>query len=260
MKKNRLWAAALAAIVAISAIPMVSASASTAPRVVSDTPQAISRVQNGSYQFKFTVYGTHAKLTIVSGNTKVLQTVKLKTAKDKSGNDVYYFQVKAVGKPGTRAGVYTTLPGKKGVKQCVVTVAQKTVSFQNYYAGFVPDNSKSLKIGEKELPDSDILLSTKKDWNAFREKYLRDSIDVGYYSNSDIDFSKYAVLYHSIKWAKQDVMGGADGIPDKVVIGNDGKPALEMKNFANGYRITAANLPYDERFVTIVLVKQSDLK
>ena len=259
MKKDKLLAVVLSALVAASAIPLAGAAASAAPRVASDTPQAISRTLGELYQFKFTVYGTHAKPDIASGNTKVLQAVKLRAAKDKKGDDIYYFEVKAIGRPGTSAGVYATLPGKKGVKECVVTVIEKAVPFQNYYAGFVPDNNKSLKIGEQELPTGDVLLSTEKEWSAFRNKYLRDNIDVGYYSNSDIDFSKYAVLYHSDKWSKQNVMGGTDGLPDKVVI-SDGKPVLVTKKFGNDYRITAVDLPYNERFVTIVLVKQSSLK
>ncbi len=87
--------------------------ASAAPRVASDTPQAISRTQGELYQFKFTVYGTHAKPVIVSGSGKMLQAVKLNAAKDKKGDDIYYFQVKAIGKPGTSAGVYTTLAGEE---------------------------------------------------------------------------------------------------------------------------------------------------
>lgn len=259
MTKNRLLAAALTVLVAASAFPAVGASATVAPRVASDTPQAISRAQGERYQFKFTVYGTHAKPRIVSGSGNILQAVNLKAAKDRSGNDIYYFQVKAVGKAGMSAGVYSTLPGKKSVRQCVVTVTEKAVAFQNYYAGFVPDKKKSLKIGERELPTGDILLSTKKDWDAFRGKYLRDSTDVGYYSGAGVDFSKYAVLYHSRKWAKQNVMGGADGIPDKVVM-EGGKPVLKTKQIGGGYRVTAANVFSDQRFVTLVLVKKSDLK
>ncbi len=257
MKKSRLLAAALAVLAAASVCPASAASAA-APHVASDTPQTISLAQDETYQFKFTVYGTHEKPDIASGSPKVLKAVQLKAEKEKGG-DIYYFQVKAVGEPGNTAGVYTTLPGKKAVKQCIVTVIEKTVPFENYYAGFVPDDSKSLKIGEQDLPEGDVLLSAKKDWDAFRQKYLRDSVDVGYYSEKDIDFSKYAVLYHSCKWAKQDVMGRSDGLPDKVVK-KHGKPVLETKDFGGGYHITAANVFSDQRFVTLVLVKKSDLK
>lgn len=259
MKKKGLLAVVLCAIIALAAFPVMSVFASAAPRVASDTAQAIKRMQGALYQFKFTVYGTHAKPVIVTGSGKVLQAVKLNAGKDKKGDDIYYFQVKAIGKPGSSCGIYTTLPGKKAVKQCVVTVTENSVPFENYYAGFVPDKSKTLKIGQQQLPEGDILLRTKKDWSAFRQKYLRDSIDVGYYSSSDIDFSKYAVLYHSYKWAKQDVMGGTNGLPDKVVMAN-GKPVLNMKGFGNSYRITAPNHSYDQRFVTIVLVKQASLR
>ncbi len=48
-------------------------------------------------------------------------------------------------------------------------------------------------------------------------------------------------------------------MPDKVVM-TDGKPVLNMKGFGNGYRITASNHSFDQRFVTIVLVKQASLR
>lgn len=259
MKKSRLLAAALAVLIAVSSFPVFQAFAAVAPHVVSDTPKAISRTLNETYQFKFTVYGTHAKPKIEAGNKKVLETMKLTASKDKKGNDVYYFQVRVIGAPGTAAGIYTTLPGQAGVRQCVVNVIEKVIPYRNLYAGFVLQNSKSLKIGEKELPIGDILLGSEKDWKSFRNQYLSNSIDVGYFAEQDIDFKKDAILYHSQNSAKQDVFANAAAI-EKVVLENH-KPVLYEKSFGNGFRITTTNYPYAQhRYVILVVVKKSDLK
>lgn len=258
MKKCRLLVALLVVVVAAAMIsPSVSLAAGS-PRVASDTAMSISRAQYSFYQFRLTVYGTHAKPSITVGDGKVLQTQKTAAAKDKQGNDVYYFLVKAVGAPGSSAGVYTKLPGQKAVKQCVVRVVEKTVPYQYYYAGFVLQNSKSLKIGARDLPNGDTLFATQKEWNAFRSKYLSDSIDLNYARSTDIDFSKDSVLYHSQNAAKQDVMANAY-LVDKVVLEN-GKPVLYGKDFGGGFRITAANYSFaDHKYVVLVLLKKSDL-
>lgn len=122
MKKQKLLAAVLTLAIWASCMPI--ASAADAPYVQSDTTMSFTRPQNETYQVKFTVHGTHANPQIVAGNGNVLQTQNVTKTKDSSGNDVYYFKVKAIGAPGTTSAIYTTLPGQAPVRHFVITVVK----------------------------------------------------------------------------------------------------------------------------------------
>lgn len=253
MKRSGLLACVLAVLIALSCFPASGAFAAVTPYVASDTAKSVSLAQNETYQFKFTVYGTHAKPKISSANRNILTSLTLTSSRDSKGNDVYYFKVKAVGEPGTSTGVYTTLPGRTSVRQCIVNIVRKTVPYRFLYAGFVPENDKTLKLGQ--LPTGNLLLGTEKDWDAFKSKYLRYSPDVDYSSQTSFDFNRDSILYHSQPSAKQNVYGTAAAI-DKVALENH-KPVLYEKSFENGFRITASG---DRRYVVLVLVKKSDIK
>lgn len=121
--KKRLIATFVSLVIALSGFS--TAFAATGPYVESDTTVSFTRPQNETYQVKFTVYGTHANPQIVAGNGSVLQTQNVTKTKDSSGNDVYYFKVKAVGDVGTTSAIYTTLPGQAAVRHFVLTVAEK---------------------------------------------------------------------------------------------------------------------------------------
>jgi hypothetical protein len=104
------------------------------------------------------------------------------------------------------------------------------------------------------------LLGTEKEWNAFFQKYLQNDADVNYSEipgNPDnFDFSKNSILYHSNLSAKEDVYSYAYPI-DKIVLGDDHKPALsEKEDFGGGFRITANN----SRYIILVSLKKSDLR
>jgi len=124
--KNILSAVVLSLFVACLGIPVFAASS---VYVQSDTTMSFTRKQGETYQVKFTVHGTHADPKIAAGDGSVLQTLNVVKTKDASGNDVYYFKVKAIGAPGTSSAIYTTLPGQSGVRQFVITV-NKTLTAQ----------------------------------------------------------------------------------------------------------------------------------
>lgn len=132
MKKATLLASILTLVIVMSCVTM--AFAATTPYVQSDTTISFTRVQNETYQVKFTVYGTHENPKIAAGNGSVLQTQNVVKTKDSSGNDVYYFKVKAIGNPGTTSAIYTTLPGQSAVRHFVITVI-KTYPAGMYKAG-----------------------------------------------------------------------------------------------------------------------------
>lgn len=123
MKKAKFVSLALSLLIACSGVPAFAASS---PYVQSDTTVSFTRVQGETYQVKFTVHGTHANPKIAAGNGSVLQTLNVIKTKDSSGNDVYYFKVKAIGAVGTTSAIYTTLPGQSSVRQFVITVAEKS--------------------------------------------------------------------------------------------------------------------------------------
>jgi len=174
---------------------------------------------------------------------------------DSKGNLAYYVRVQAIGAPGTSSGVYTALPGQEPVKQCTVRVTEKTVPFRNLYAGFVLENNTTLKLGG--LPTGDVLLDTKKDWDAFVSKYLKNSADLEKELPS-IDFTKDSVLYHSDSADKQNSFAAAR-LADLVAI-EDRKPVLREKDFGDGFRVTTANYSFAEyRYVVLVLLKKADL-
>jgi len=125
MKKASLLASVLTLVIVMSCVTM--AFAATTPYVESDTTISFTRVQNETYQVKFTVHGTHENPKIAAGNGSVLQTQNVVKTKDSSANDVYYFKVKAIGNPGTTSAIYTTLPGQSAVQHFVITVMKPYV-------------------------------------------------------------------------------------------------------------------------------------
>lgn len=151
MKKAKFVSLALSLLIACSGIPAFAASS---PYVQSDTTVSFTRVQGETYQVKFTVHGTHANPKIAAGNGSVLQTLNVIKTKDSSGNDVYYFKVKAIGAVGTTSAIYTTLPGQSSVRQFVITVAEKSKPLS------AEDIAKELKDGG--LPIGNVVVYTSE--------------------------------------------------------------------------------------------------
>ena len=88
--------------------------------LISDTVSPFTMKPGAIYQFKFTLVGGATGTPIISsGNSSVLSVVSTV----KSGNSFY---VKVQAKNNGCTSVYTTLPGQKVVRQCVVNVAGGT--------------------------------------------------------------------------------------------------------------------------------------
>ena len=123
--KKVILSLALSLLISCSGILAFAASS---PYVQSDTTISFTRPQGETYQVKFTVHGTHANPKIAAGNGNVLQTQNVVKTKDSSGNDVYFFKVKAIGAVGTTSAIYTTLPGQSAVRHFVITVGKPSSS------------------------------------------------------------------------------------------------------------------------------------
>ncbi|WP_050697360.1 glycoside hydrolase family 97 N-terminal domain-containing protein [Anaeromassilibacillus senegalensis] len=101
-----------------SAGTAVAGAQNTAAYVRSDTTMNFALKRGQAYCFKMTVFngnGLAPNFTVGDGSVLKTQFVA------QIGND-YYFRVWAIGAPGTSAGVYTSLNGKKAVKHCTVSI------------------------------------------------------------------------------------------------------------------------------------------
>ena len=108
--------------VTYAAAPAARTSASSAAYVKSDTTMDFTVTQDQTYQFRFEIVGPRGlQPNLVAGNGSVLQTEDVKKVVE-NGHDVYYFKVRAIGKPGQASAIYTTLPGQKSVKHCTIAV------------------------------------------------------------------------------------------------------------------------------------------
>lgn len=90
--------------------------------VKSDTTQPFALSGGKSYTFRLTVSGTGSAPKFTVGNRNLLKT----RLKQKSGGN-YYYQITAANTSGS-TGVYTSLPGQKAQRLCVVTVSKKSSS------------------------------------------------------------------------------------------------------------------------------------
>lgn len=103
-----------------SGIALVAAAQNmvTPASVRSDTTTDFTLLHGNAYCFKMTlVNGSGLVPSFTVGNGSVLKTQFL----TQIGND-YYYRIWAIGNPGDRTGVYTTLPGQNAVKHCTVTI------------------------------------------------------------------------------------------------------------------------------------------
>jgi|GEM_PF-2636306 hypothetical protein len=115
MKKNIIPAAIASFSVLMSAAGTAPAFAAANARC--DTTLPFSIQPGASYTFKVSVSGTSAAPSFTAGNSGIL---KISPA-GKNGGD-YFFKAVATGTAGSGTGVYTSLPGQKPVRQCVVNI------------------------------------------------------------------------------------------------------------------------------------------
>ena len=124
MKKAGKAVSVLMTAVLAAGITSPAVFAASAPYVQSDTTIDFTVPKSNTYAFKFTIHGSHSCPNIVAGNGAVLRTENT-VKRVESGNDVYYFKVRAIGNIGQSSAVYTTLPGQKAVKHCTIKVGVK---------------------------------------------------------------------------------------------------------------------------------------
>lgn len=111
-------AVATAPTVPVVTIPAVTAPAPVSLSVRSDTTVEFTLKRGSAYCFKMTVLnGSTAMPNFTVGNGSIFKTQFV----TRIGND-YYFRIWAVGAPGTKTGVYTTMPGEAAQLHCSVVV------------------------------------------------------------------------------------------------------------------------------------------
>lgn len=128
MKRTKMLATLMAALMLAASVPAVGASAAT-PAVTqsstgwtSDTNSDLTVQPGKSYQFKFTASDPDA-IKVWTGTPGVFNVTKTAT----ETNAVYY-KITAIGTPGAAAGVYVSYQNGSGTKLCVATVAGGTSS------------------------------------------------------------------------------------------------------------------------------------
>lgn len=100
--------------------PVVGAAQSVVEKafVRSDTTLPFTLIRGSAYCFKMTVVnGENQTPQFTVGNGSVLKTQFIA----KIGND-YYYRVYAIGTPGQRTGVYTTIGSEAPQQHCIVTI------------------------------------------------------------------------------------------------------------------------------------------
>ena len=133
MKKAGKAVSILMAAVLAASVSAPATFAACTPYVKSDTTMDFTVNKSNTYAFKFTVMGSHDNPKIAAGNGAVLQTESCHKVVE-HGNDTYYFKVRAIGTPGQKSAIYTTLPGQSGVRHCKIKVGvQSHKGDYNYY-------------------------------------------------------------------------------------------------------------------------------
>jgi GH25 family lysozyme M1 (1,4-beta-N-acetylmuramidase) len=156
-----------------------------APYIKSDTTVDFTVEQGKTYAFRFEVMGPRGLApNIVAGNGKVLQTESVRKVVER-GNDVYYFQVRAIGQPGEASAIYTTLPGQQPVKHCTITI---TGSKPSPTPGQIPKPNSSRFYGidvshHQGVIDWDAVKAAGVDFVMLRAGYGQNNIDAQFTRN-----------------------------------------------------------------------------
>ena len=97
---------------------LITSAAAEKISIKSDTTGEFGLAKGASYSFKITSpKGVVPIFTIGTKGVFSFELVK------KSGND-YFYKITAIGNPGQSAGIYTSIPNEKAVKQCKVLIAR----------------------------------------------------------------------------------------------------------------------------------------
>ena len=181
MKKAGKAVSVLMAAVLTAGITSPAVFAASAPYVQSDTTIDFTVPKSNTYAFKFTIHGSHSCPNIVAGNGAVLRTENT-VKRVESGNDVYYFKVRAIGNIGQSSAIYTTLPGQKAVKHCTIKVG-----IQHHTDGYIDGTPIYYYGGEVKNKygwyDEDGNLAANR-----KKQYLIDYMSyMGYTHNASLD-------------------------------------------------------------------------
>mgnify|MGYP000953341807 CR=1 FL=1 len=181
MKKAGKAVSVLMAAVLTAGITSPAVFASSAPYVQSDTTIDFTVPKSNTYAFKFTIHGSHSCPNIVAGNGAVLRTENT-VKRVESGNDVYYFKVRAIGNIGQSSAIYTTLPEQKAVKHCTIKVG-----IQHHTDGYIDGTPIYYYGGEVKNKygwyDEDGNLAANR-----KKQYLIDYMSyMGYTHNASLD-------------------------------------------------------------------------
>ncbi|MFL0245553.1 hypothetical protein [Candidatus Clostridium stratigraminis] len=126
------------------------------------------------------------------------------------------------------------------------------IAFNSFYEGFV------LEKDIFELPQGAVLLNTKSEWDAFKNKYFSKSTDMNYSTLPPEDFTKQSIIYYSILGPLPSTFSENFQI-DKIKILNN-KLDITTRSSANT-KVTVANSNSSiHRFVILAAVNKPDIK
>ncbi|HEX2985820.1 MAG TPA: hypothetical protein VHO71_03300 [Caproiciproducens sp.] len=256
MKKLKSIVSSVTAIAMISTLAITTSPAfaanTTQPYVQSDTTVNFTVEHNTTYKFKMTVHGSRSNPKIASGNRNVLRTENTTHTKDNSGNDVYYFTVRAIGKAGQASGVYTTLPGQKAVRHSIIAVPYSEGKYKvgvDIPAGeyvIFPDKSESgeyfgyFSLSKDSagtspvtndaytsrryltVSDGQYLMLNESEMVAFKDTgrmiIKNNSLDAGMYKcGFDIQPGKYKIISTDTQKAYMELRSGDSGNSDELI-------------------------------------------
>ncbi|HCR43400.1 MAG TPA: hypothetical protein DIV41_02345 [Ruminococcaceae bacterium] len=205
MKKNIIPAAIASFSVLMSAAGTAPAFAAANARC--DTTLPFSIQPGASYTFKVSVSGTSAAPSFTAGNSGIL---KISPA-GKNGGD-YFFKAVATGTAGSGTGVYTSLPGQKPVRQCVVNIGSPSngVSTTTVGGNAVVTTPANVTWLYSMMPSQEVTACKENNYSIYNGadghgndckqavKYQFDLDPYDYDDSSadkDPDFATYAVSY-----------------------------------------------------------------
>lgn len=184
------------------------------PYVKSDTTVDFFVPKNQTYAFRFELIGTHADPKIAAGNGSVLRTEACKKVQE-NGNDVYYFQVRAIGEDGQSSGIYTTLPGQPAVKHCAIaigTAPAKQAETSSSGSARKHSSGNSNKPEDTRDNDGDGLTNSQEDY------YKTDKNNPDTDGDGLTDYQEVAIL--STNPLKKDSDGNGILDPDEDIDGD----------------------------------------
>lgn len=150
---------------------------------------------------------------------------------------LFVFLVFLIGcSPNKEISIKPNIPANEERKSIITdnqVLSDNEIPFNYIFTGFV--TVKNIN----DIPIDTITFSSQKEWETFKERYLRYEIPYSGYNVEPVDFNEQMVVYYSVLDAKADVYCTASQI-DNVKYEND-KIKVELKPLDNNLKIISVN-------------------